>query len=118
MSLINPRVAENVQHELPEALPGSPANQATETGLHHTHPAMDVRSVVQGELPSPDSRTCLMWYKTSIKNHFNDIVSKEIWKQCLCLPVTGSSLRLPAHCHAVLYICNYWNAGELRPRFL
>lgn len=24
---------------------------------------------------------------------------------------TGSSLRLPPHCHAFLHICNYWNAG-------
>ena len=34
--------------ELPEAVPSRSAHQAAEAGLHHPHPAVDLRSVLQG----------------------------------------------------------------------
>lgn len=37
------------QPQLPAALPGSQAHQAPPPGLHHPHPALDIRAVLQGE---------------------------------------------------------------------
>lgn len=38
-----------LQHELPEALPGRPPHQASASGLHHPHSALDLRAVLQGK---------------------------------------------------------------------
>lgn len=40
---------QQLQHEFPEALPGSSAHQAAAPGLHHPHPAVDICAVLQGE---------------------------------------------------------------------
>ena len=45
---VSPPVGRHVQHELPEAVPRSAAHQAAAPGLHHPHPALDLRPVLQG----------------------------------------------------------------------
>ena len=39
------------QPEFPEALQGGPPHQAAPAGLHHPHPALDLRAVLQGRTP-------------------------------------------------------------------
>lgn len=40
---------QNDQSELPEALQSGSSHQAVATGVHHSHPPVDLRSVLQGE---------------------------------------------------------------------
>lgn len=40
------------QPELPAPVPRGPAHQAAASGLHHPHPAVDLRAVLQGEPPA------------------------------------------------------------------
>lgn len=40
---------QNDQPEFPEALQSRAPHQAAAAGLHHTHPAVDLRSVLQGD---------------------------------------------------------------------
>lgn len=47
---------QRLQHELPEALPRRPPHQAAAPGLHHPDPTLDLRAVLQGEVPTPPLR--------------------------------------------------------------
>lgn len=40
---------QNDQPEFPEALQSRPPHQAAAAGIHHPHPSVDLRSVLQGD---------------------------------------------------------------------
>lgn len=99
-------VGEHHQHELPEALPNSQVDQAAETGLHHSYSAMDLCTVIQGEM---FYNLCLLFI-----THWNFCLYHNFWPSVFFLsPPTGSSLRLSSHRYAFLHICYNWNAGIL-----
>lgn len=49
------------QPQLPAALPGSQAHQTPPPGLHHPHPALDIRAVLQGEPWQRGKRSGHIW---------------------------------------------------------